>query len=1665
MPRTHPAATVRVSALRLLALTSAGALTIGLLTSPASATEPSSAGSGTVAPSSTFPERFTVNVAGDLILTGNTLMTCPPTNSGCADSQQGTRGAKLNNNDYSMVMVDVDDDPTTMNSSSAQLRFPVGAPVLFAGLYWGAGASGNQARGTVPTGAGAIRVKVPGDADYRDLQADEVATISTTGANKTYSAYADITALVTDRGVGDYTIANVAADTGVNHFAGWSLIVVYADATEPVRAISVFDGLVSVAKGSPATIDVAGFRTPPTGPVRTALGVVAYEGDLGISGDQFTLDGRALGDSVRPTTNFFNSAITTQGGHLAAKAPNYRNQLGFDAGIVDATGRIANDATSARFQASSTGDQYYPVALTFSTELFSPRFAAVKSGIDLNGDVLRAGDEIEYTLNLRNDVTVDNGDASSETVITDVLPAGATFIPGSLTLDGASLSDTDPRVTLSNDRLIVRVGEGADATTGGTLAIGESVSIRYRMRVDTSTPHNTKLNNDFSVAGNAATSGFAVSGRSNLVSLTVISTDADLAVQKTAVSTADPAIATAGRSATYAISVRNLGPGSASAVEIVDTLPVGARLVSAEGTDWSCTAESVTLRCNRDGLAADDTAPTISVTIAVPADATAGGALRNSVVVSSDTTDPDPSNNRSSATFTVQRQADLAITKSHEGAAIVGEDMTYTLVVRNNGPSEATSVRVSDALPEDLSLTSISGDGWTCDANALCFLDQPLPAGEVAEKIVLVAELLPSANELVSNTATVGGSEPDPVPGNNTSTDTSDRAQVIDIIESLSHPGRAVAGGPPVAVTARAFNVGPATIPAGSTVTQTITLPPGTSMAEQTDPEWTCVPATAIATSSPVTVTCTTTLDAPWGADSLVQDLVLPISVAAGETEDKTVSAVISNDSGIIDVDPTNDRAVDVITVESLADLALTTTDAVELIAGGDARPVTFTVRNNGPSVDAGPITVRFSRLHDLQLEAAVGGPWVCELIDEAVQCILDGIPLAPGATAPALTLQVRAADPAAPPATFTLTGTVSSPTPDAQPQNNAATAPITVRSEAALSPVKTADPVQVRAGDTVSFTLSVTNTGPSIAREVSLFDDLGALGLTVESVTALSGGTQCAAVVDANVDCLADTLAVGETASVEVIARTNPAWTTSGRTFRNTLEVTSATPGPTPPQAFVDVTTDPFSTLTVAKSLRGVADGGAVIAGAGVVYDIVVGNSGPTNALGVTVTDTLPDLIEPAVAVGEGWDCTISGQLITCQTSAQVPVDAKLPPIAVKGTVSATAQGAIINSATATPLSPGDPATGIVEHSVREVVDLDVAHFGPTLLESGDRWRTEVSVRNNGPADEPGPIRVVINQDGGAEPIPPRVSGEGWQCEVSGERVTCVTSAGLPFGETLPSISIVSTTPSQGTQVDSQAQVTGTIEDVDRTNNHSQTTAVLQRVADLALTKRASRSIIPAGSIVTYRLTMTNNGPGSTADAQIRDVLPSGFTWLPNRSDDRCTNESDAVTCSAETVLRPGDSTTFVIRARIATSIRGAVTNTARASSSQPDNNLSNNRAKARITVVGELTPQVPLVQPPRQINPQGTTQLYPGPVPTNAGQTATVTVTCRPMMVRSARTAMVITPQGDFTDCRVIQGANGSVSIWVRGTRPVRVTVRVSAPAVAGYTALNQRYRYTVE
>ncbi|HID45342.1 MAG TPA: DUF11 domain-containing protein, partial [Chromatiaceae bacterium] len=135
-------------------------------------------------------------------------------------------------------------------------------------------------------------------------------------------------------------------------------------------------------------------------------------------------------------------------------------------------------------------------------------------------------------------------------------------------------------------------------------------------------------------------------------------------------------------------------------------------------------------------------------------------------VVSSNTPDPDNTNNTATEPTTVGAAADLRITKTSDVAYIQGGGrVIYTLQIVNDGPSDAQAVVVSDTLPAGMSFVASSG----CDNDPTgvpdCQLgDIPVGGNKVYTIEVLVDEDM--SGDLI-NTAHVSSNTPDPRPDNN----------------------------------------------------------------------------------------------------------------------------------------------------------------------------------------------------------------------------------------------------------------------------------------------------------------------------------------------------------------------------------------------------------------------------------------------------------------------------------------------------------------------------------------------------------------------------------------------------------------------------------------------------------------------------------------------------------------------------------------------------------------------------------------------------------------------------------------------------------------------------------------------------------------------------------
>jgi hypothetical protein len=323
---------------RACRLLCASTLALALLAAPAQAADVA------------FAPRFATTVHGDIRAAGNTLMSCPDADVNCAAARSGS---SANNNSFTMAYVDDDGDATTFDSSSATLAPPAGSTVVWAGLYWAADST-DVNRGTVS-------FKAPNGA-YQQISAASGDVLTSTVWPTRYRAFLDVTALVAAGGAGSYTVANVHADTGIDHFAGWALIVAYRNDAQPVRRLNVYDGIGSVDTGHSFQTTIAPFHTPATGTVTTKAGLLAFEGDAGMTGEVAKFNAKNLTDGLNPTNNAMNSTIESGGTRFAAKSPDYANQLGMDLDTFTNGGALANDQSSAVLSFSSTGEFFMPEA-------------------------------------------------------------------------------------------------------------------------------------------------------------------------------------------------------------------------------------------------------------------------------------------------------------------------------------------------------------------------------------------------------------------------------------------------------------------------------------------------------------------------------------------------------------------------------------------------------------------------------------------------------------------------------------------------------------------------------------------------------------------------------------------------------------------------------------------------------------------------------------------------------------------------------------------------------------------------------------------------------------------------------------------------------------------------------------------------------------------------------------------------------------------------------------------------------------------------------------------------------------------------------------------------------------------------------------------------------
>lgn len=859
--------------------------------------------------------------------------------------------------------------------------------------------------------------------------------------------------------------------------------------------------------------------------------------------------------------------------------------------------------------------------------------------------------------------------------------------------DGFDLAVTSPEGSLIGSASTGESGTTATTgpltvlprSTGGTYTLGEAMSsgslspLSDYAQTWACTTNGTA---DPTLSGSVGPSLPVTPKPGDDIACTVTNTaaaKADLSLVKRAIP--DPALP--GQNVTYRLTVKNAGPSTARNVTVTDPLPAGVSFVSASP---GCAASGGTVACTVAALASG-AAQSFDVTGSVAASST--GSLVNTAKVTSDTPDPNPSDDTASITTPVRQLADLTITKTADPLSVLlGETASYTLTVVNHGPSTANDVVVTDTAGDGITPMTAAPSQGSCSSPSSCQLG-PLASGATATVIVTATS---TALGTVGNTAAVSSTTADPDPSDNV-----DSASIVvrpqadlSIVKKAS--AEKVSEGEDFTYTLTVKNAGPAT---AADVTVTDALPAGVAVRGVRTPRGTCGQADP--------VVCRLG-DLPSGATATVT-----LNVTATDAGRFVNGAVVTSPTP--DPDLADNQGSSAVDTSRKADLAITKSASADTVLLGQSFTYTLTVENRGPSRATG-VVVTDPLPDGLQLDAVTTSAGTCDGAAVLV-CKLAALRAGQRET-------VRVTATATKPGPVSNGASVTSETFDPAPANNTAQAAVQVAARADLRISKTASTDLVAAGGTVVYGIVVTNEGPNAASAVTVTDAVPE-GARVLSATSSAGRCEAAGAIVCRVGDLPD----GGSATV----RLTVVFDQPGST-RNVAMVTSSTPDPSPGSngSETEVTSEKAD-LSIAKtaSTRSPKLGGAV------TYRIQVTNRGPSGARGVTVTDPIPAGMRVTAVTTTAGSCTTAEGAIVCALG-DLAAGAQ-PTVTVRAI--ASREGKAVNAASVVAAFPSDPdqkdnlaaATVTVQPGAAKLALAKRA--SRRIAKAGDRVRYRITVTN----------------------------------------------------------------------------------------------------------------------------------------------------------------------------------------------------------------------------------------------------------------------------------------------------------------------------------------------
>ncbi|MGO4288185.1 DUF7927 domain-containing protein [Chitinophaga sp. RAB17] len=1131
--------------------------------------------------------------------------------------------------------------------------------------------------------------------------------------------------------------------------------------------------------------------------------------------------------------------------------------------LVTVTG-ILSPAVTNGTTITNTATVAFPTGSTIVDPNLADNTSSVSTIVD-NDPVVRiaksgpaithVGDSIVYR------VEVTNGGAGNITnaQIDDIVPAAVTVASwtatatGGATVTGAVSGNTNnvhttADIPVGNNSIVIVIRGVVNNTSGTTITNTASVT-----------------------AGSHKESSVTTS----------VDRSTDVSIVKTG-----PQQVLAGEPITYTLHIYNAGPQRADNMLITDVLPTAITSVTwtAIATGDASILDSARIdssgNINLPAKLGPGAANFITITIngIVSGTTTAGSITNTANVAVTGVTDYDPSNNTSSVTTTVGVATGVQVHKNGPKQAVGGNAITYNIIVTNSGPSDAIGLNITDLVP-----VQITGTSWQAAVNGGAAITGPFSG----------------TGNSISTTANIPGGT-----GNNvtiTVTGTLDNDFAGSILNTVDVTGTGI---PAVSDSVRTLVTrqtgisihkdGPATITAGDKVTYVITLAntgPGyarnmavtdTIDARILQPTWTTQTTNGAAVNSGATGSgrfVAVNADIPPTGNAVV-------TITVTGTLSPDASGTLTNTATVTPPDPIDPPIVTppVITpVEKHPMLAITKSGPTTLHAGETIHYL-LQVSNNG-----------ISNATNAQITDAV--PAFISQVQWNVQSITGTATVISGNTGTGNNVLVTANMNAASSLLIAVQGKVDSSFAGtiinrgivipAEAGNTPDTSEVqTIVSLRPTVKITKSGPTALQSGENISYTIVATNDGPSIAVNAGIHD---AVPTAVTQVvwTATAAGKAVINGAANGTGNLIDLLATippgtGNSITVNVTGTVDPAFRD---TLKNIAIITPKEPGALPDSS------DLVQTVVTANPVLVIEKTGpaTVVAGQDISYTITVGNNGKSNAVNLSVTDTVP-----ANITGVQWQAVTNGMAVinsaTSGTGNNILLNGNIAAgnantivITVTGRVLPAATGTLVNVATVTPSEAGAASDQSTVSTVINVISrLTINKTGPAVMIRGEDATYVINVTNPGPSKATNVDiidlipSVLTNVTWTATPVRTTVITAGATGSGNNVKIT----ADIPAIDTSGITIVVKGTVAQSAPAGNVTNVAHAIlnDEGGKDIPSPPVVSTIAGAADLRIDKTGPSQVYE-GSAVTYLLTVNNDGPSDANGATVNDVLPTGLT------------------------------------------------------------------------------------------------------------------------------------------------------------------------------------------